>query len=451
MSRPQRKRARPRVLLVSANPNVPVPVPPYGLEIIAAALHEHLRAEVRIIDPFLPRPYTPSLSQALADFEPAVVGIGMRNLDIWYGCDLENRRVVGRSCIAELEQVAAMVLAAGFPPERILLGGAGFSIAAAELLQRVGLRFGVVGAGGKAAVDFVRAMVNGKAPAAIAGLVTVSGGSYQVAPPAVCAPQFDLDLVPRHLGVHRLILRTRNLPFPLRTSSGCGMRCIYCCESMSQPTPARPRDMKSIEEELGWLSKQGARRVILADGELNGLSQDHADRVIRLLQKYDLSWRAYCLPTLPTGDQIRRIRQSRCESLLLTVDSGSNSLLRNIGRPVDAARIRVSIDRHLAAEIYIEASILFGLPGETHATIEETIRLIHAYPEVVFNYACGARLYPNTPLAAHARERGWDHVYRAAPGDPLDIAVYCEPEAPWRLRPYLESALQGANNAHPFW
>jgi len=433
-------------LLVSANPNVPTFVSPYGLEVVGAALQTELDAEVRIVDPFLTKPVKPWLPAIISRFRPDVVGIGFRNLDLIFAADPDQQAIVGRSCLPELGAIVASVLETGFARERILLGGSGFSIAPRELLRRLKLPYGITGPGARACVEFVRATIEGTDPRVTPGLVT-GDAEATFAPDD---PSFDLQVVPRDASDHRRILAEKKLPFPLRTSSGCGMRCSYCVEGNIQGRPARARSIASIEKELRWIAGQGARRIIFADGELNAPCCTSRDRVLELVGGMDLGWRAYCLAVAPEDEQLRLMSGSRCEGVLLTVDTGADALLAGIGRPGTVAEMSDALDRYQRAGLPVEATLICGLPGESTSSLDDTVALIRAHPKVQFNYSCGVRVYPHTRLAEHVEKNAWANVYGYGRADPLEISIYSEPEPPWRVREYLAAALAGCGNAAPY-
>lgn len=437
----------PRVLLVSANPNVTMFVSPYGLEVIGAALEAELGAEVRIVDPFLPGALEVLLTTSILRFKPDVIGINFRNLDIAYVADIDRKKILARTCVPALRSVLARILQAGFARDRVLLGGTGFASAPSELLRGFDLPHGVVGPGAEAITEFVRCTVLGAGVEDVPGLVTAADHGRPRRP---ADATWDNDLVPLWSMPHRDILRERKIFFPLRTASGCGLRCSYCVEGRSQARKARARPLARIAQELDAIKRQGAVRVMLADGEFNVPYADVYEQVLGLLAEAELGWRAYCLSTPPSPELLRAMKRSRCEGILLTFDTAADSVLSRIGRPGTVARMIEALEGYLAAELPVGASLLFGLPGETDATIAETLALIRSYPSVRFTYSCGARIYPNTPLADHARSHP-EHVYRDDSGDPLGVAVYSEPGPPWELAASIRDALAGAGNAERFW
>ena len=437
----------PRVLLVSANPNVTMFVSPYGLEVIGASLEAELGAEVRIVDPFLPGSQGLALAAAILRFKPDVIGINFRNLDIAYVADIDRKQIIARTCVPELRQVLARIFQTGFPRERVLIGGTGFASASTDLLRELELPYGVIGPGGEALTEFTRRIVLGAAIDAVPGLVTAADLGRPRRP---ADATWDNDVLPLCSKPHRDILRDRKLYFPLRTASGCGMRCSYCIEGRSQARKARARPLGRVAEELAAIREQGAERIMLADGELNVPYSDNYAQVLGLIAEAQLGWRAYLLSKPPPPELLRVMKRSRCEGVLLTFDTAADSVLSQIGRPGTVAEMVASLEAYAAAGLPVTASLLFGLPGETDATVAETLALIRAYPSVMFTYSVGARVYPNTPLAERARANP-EHVYRDDSGDPLGVAVYSEPGPPWDLAASIRDALAGTSNAARFW
>ncbi len=421
-------------------------VPPYGLELIAEALRRAGRSRVKIVDPFLKRPFTPSLEAVVSGFEPEVVGVGIRNLDSWFKPVSCEAGIVGKSFIEDVKSLVGRLRSLGLPAERIILGGAGFSIAPLEILRRLGLIYGIRGPGECTFPLLVAAMVEGRGVRQISGLVCADGARPAVSKGSTTkADYIDLDYVPQQDGIHRKIALLKNELVPLRTKSGCGYNCSYCCEAVTQPRPVRLRSLKSIEAELSAIRACGLSRIFIADGEFNAVSTEHFEQVVGLLCKYRMSWRAYCLPVFSNGS-IDLLGRSACEGVCLTIDSSSEKILEGVGRRFPPAEIERSIDGLLAAGINVQATLLFGLPGETRETIQETVRFVRTHEKVMFNYVCGVRVYPNTLLHRWVLDGGSGRVYGQKNSDFLGISLYSEPFAPWELQAYVAESLGGLPN-----
>ena len=102
-------------------------------------------------------------------------------------------------------------------------------------------------------------------------------------------------------------------------------------------------------------------------------------------------------PCVADDDAILRLIAANpgrlCPFLHLPIQSGSDALLRRMGRPYGADRIRALLDRLCAALPHcgLGADWIAGLPGETEADAAATLALLRAYPFT------GARPSPPAP------------------------------------------------------
>jgi radical SAM superfamily enzyme YgiQ (UPF0313 family) len=352
---------------------------------------------------------------------------------------------VGKSFIEDVRNLVDRLRRLGMPADRIVPGGAAFSITPRVILRHLGLVYGIAGPGECTFPLLVDALIEGRSPEQIPGVVSVRsarrGSSNRV---TLSGDYINLDYVPSQDGTHRRIALLRNESVPLRTRSGCGCKCCYCCEAVTQPRPARLRSLRSIEDEISAIKRCGLSRIFIADGEFNALSVAHCERVIRLLCRYEMSWRAYCLPVFQDGT-VDLVRTSACEGLCLTIDSLSERILARIGRKVCREDIQKAVHRR-RAKIPVQATLLFGLPGETRATIRETVDFVRTHQEVTFNHVCGVRVYPNTALHRMVLERGAGRVYGPKDADFLEISLYSEPFPPWELEAHVAEEFSGLPN-----
>jgi hypothetical protein len=100
----------------------------------------------------------------------------------------------------------------------------------------------------------------------------------------------------------------------------------------------------------------------------------------------------------------------------ITAESASDPVLERLNKGFDLARLQACAARAEAAGIRVLWIFLAGGPGETPATLEETLRFADArlaHGDAVY-LTVGLRVYPGTTLQAIAAAEG-----QVAPGDPL--------------------------------
>jgi radical SAM superfamily enzyme YgiQ (UPF0313 family) len=92
-------------------------------------------------------------------------------------------------------------------------------------------------------------------------------------------------------------------------------------------------------------------------------------------------------------------------SLVITPDSASETMLKNLRKGFGVAEVRRSAE--LAREAGIQCSwfFLLGGPGETKETVEETVAFVETHlnsPKFLTIFLTGMRLLPGTPLTLKA-------------------------------------------------
>jgi hypothetical protein len=236
--------------------------------------------------------------------------------------------------------------------------------------------------------------------------------------------------------------------FPVRLRTGCAMQCSYCTAA-NMGRVHGDGDVAEVVDEIAALVAASRAKglpivpLFLAADEVNLPDERLLVRLLRALLDRDLakalSWRGYFNPT-PIGDELCRLISATNGTVSMTVDSASDAVLARNGKPFRRRHLDASVERVVGHGIRLELGLIFGLPGETEATLAETVAWVHALPAAVeVVYAAGARVYPGTPLAGAAAADP-ERVVRTGAG-PLDPVAYCALGAPRALARRLHELL----------
>ena len=149
-----------RILLSAANfCDDPYMVYPLGMSIVAAAL-ERAGHTVRQFDPLAAgglAHYRAALTAALAEFQPELIGVSLRNLD-----NVDSRTV---DCALLGESTALIrTIRAAAPGVPVMLGGPAFTLYPEALLELTGCEYGVSGEGEAAVVLLAAELAAGRKP-----------------------------------------------------------------------------------------------------------------------------------------------------------------------------------------------------------------------------------------------------------------------------------------------
>ena len=236
-----------KILLINSNRyKQPWPVIPYGVCCVAAAC-EAAGHEARVLDLCFSTDCRDEVHRTVADFQPDVVGIGVRNID-----DCSGARAT--FLLDEVrDQVVHPVKEALSGP--IVIGGAAVGINAGELLDFFDLDYAVRGDGELVMVELVKRLASGANCEGLDGLVTRNDGRILGEDRPCRAADLDhLPVVLHHKYVDVAAYRKFNSPLQVQTKRGCALECAYCVYNQVEGRRYRLRRPQILADEIQRLS-----------------------------------------------------------------------------------------------------------------------------------------------------------------------------------------------------
>jgi radical SAM superfamily enzyme YgiQ (UPF0313 family) len=434
-----------RVLLVSTNMvTAPYPVPPLGLCLVAQSLAAGY--ELRMFDGLVDG--GASLAQVVGEFSPDYVGVSIRNLD-------EPVMQEPRSYVGEIrDRFLAPLRALTDAP--IILGGAGFSIFPDELLDTMAADFGVVGEGEQAMPELLAALDHGGSAQSIPGVVLPararsaargrsSGGRE---------PLSGANIPFSHLDrwVDFSLYRERGA-YSLQTKRGCPRECIYCTYPAIEGFNCRLRMPEVVVDEIAEAqARLGDVTFELVDSTFND-PRGHAEAICREIIRRGLRVRLRTMGVNPAGvteELVELMRRAGFAQIDSTPDSASASVIQGLRKNFTVDDLVRSARAVRNAGMPTMWFFLFGGPGETERTVDETLAFIdrEVLPDDMVLLAAGLRIYPHTRLHEVALAEGI-----VAPGESLLAPRFYVSAAlgPDRLHELLGQACQTRPNCVPAW
>jgi len=458
---------QPHVLLIYANPAVTAtPVTPYGMERIAQVMGL-AGCEVQMLAPFIEAAPLAALRDAISAFEPDLpdlIGFSVRNIDDALVVRGESP-TPGAGDIDTtfyLDAVRPLVDAAiaAVGPERVVLGGAALGAGGAAVLRFLGASLGLSGPSEDLAFGMARQLATGQAIALPDDPRVLRADTAADSPqPARWPTRWRAPPgLPTRMGPYLGLALARGGRVPVRVSAGCDRRCAFCVEARFLGHNVVPRPVDAIVAEIDALTALGIRRFWLAASELNAPDDRHAIALLKRLAGRGLDLRGF-MQVAPVSDALLDAMEAAGldpEGLSFEFGHLDDAVLRAGGGPANRRQIDALVETWLRRGYrQLGGSVLFGAhPAETEATLERALddarTLDDALPDGLgLAYACGARVYANTPLADWIRANpaaAAPHLYTR--GDAVDPAfvrpvVYCQPGAPRALLTRVNAALQG--------
>lgn len=173
----------------------------------------------------------------------------------------------------------------------------------------------------------------------------------------------------------------------LKIAEGCDKHCTYCIIPKVRGN-YRSIPMGDLLKEAGELAQKGVKELILVAQETTLYGKDLYGRkmlpkLLKELCKIEgFEWIRilYCYPEEITEELIQVIKEEDkiCNYLDIPVQSGSDVILKRMGRRTDSAQIRQMVEklREQIPDICIRTTLITGFPGETDEEHEATMAFV---------------------------------------------------------------------------
>jgi anaerobic magnesium-protoporphyrin IX monomethyl ester cyclase len=262
---------------------------------------------------------------------------------------------------------------------------------------------------------FIRARLAGE-DRPVAGVhFRESGGA--VVPGPVRPPCDDLDALPRyayhHLPMHRYKDNPFGLPGPsvqVWASRGCPFGCSFCVwpQVVYGQRRFRPRSVKLVVDEVEWLVRTYDFQSFYFDDDTTNVGRERTLDLAREIASRRLGapWAMMARADLMDREILEALHGAGMRAVKYGVESASQDLIDDSGKSLKLDKVKAAcrITRELGVRMHL--TFMFGLPGETPASVEATTALAFELdPDELQLSLCTP--FPGTRLHEEARRQGW--------------------------------------------
>jgi len=383
-----------RVLLVNLNKyDQPYPVYPLGLAYVAGALRNH-GLDTKTWDARIPGQ---TLEECIATYKPNYIGLTLRNID---NVQCHNPK----SFIYELLDCCKRVRAVS--QATLILGGSGFSVFPKELYELTKVDYGIEGEGEETLPRLIKAVINGSAFDGISGLhYRDSAGEAKHLPRNPSDAIFTAE--PYHdPEIMKSYLAEGSLP-GVQTQRGCPLKCCYCTYPLIEGRRHRRRPPELAADELADMAARGARYVFIVDSVFNSSPTHVFETCEAILRRgVRIKWGCFLRPQGLTPEQMAIMARAGLSHIEFGSDSFSDTVLEAYHKKLRFEDIRRSAELAAAEKVDQCHFLILGGPGETAATLEETLVNSRQLRDSVVLPIIGMRVYPGTSLQQRAIAEG---------------------------------------------
>jgi radical SAM superfamily enzyme YgiQ (UPF0313 family) len=380
-----------KLLLISANrERSPYPVFPIGLAYLVRPLTA-AGHELHGLDLCFSDDPQAAVAEALAEISPDAAIISIRNIDnvTWPGV---------RSYLAGVREVVDLCRGRAVT----IVGGSGFSIMPVALLAELKADYGVAGEGEEVLPQLLAAIAAGDRAPVLPGVVLPGATGFLPPLPvtAIDTPDrslFDVAAYHRQGGMTNL-----------QTKRGCPFTCTYCTYPLLEGARVRTRPVREILAEIRSLvADHGVSYLYFVDDIFN-FPTDFATELCQAMAREQLgvNWSAFINPDFLPPQLLDAMLAAGCDALEFGTDSGAPAMLASLRKSFSVDTIRTSSRLCRERGVDFAHYILFGGPGETPETVQESFALMDELQPTAVIGMTGIRIFPGTELHRQAIAEG---------------------------------------------
>jgi p-methyltransferase len=201
-----------------------------------------------------------------------------------------------------------------------------------------------------------------------------------------------------------------------RTARSCAFKCSFC-NYPGRAGALTLAGLDTLEKEFDSMRELGVRNVVFIDDTFNVPLPRFKD-ICRLMIKkdYRFNWFSYFRCSNSDQEAFDLMAESGCRGVFLGIESGSPAILKNMNKAATVEKYATGIERLHQHGILTFGSFIIGFPGETDATVKETVDFIKATKPTYYR----AQMWynePGTPIHNEAQKYNitgegfvWNHL-----------------------------------------
>ena len=370
------------------------PIFPIGLAYIATRI-ESIGWQIRAIDLNIYESPYEELSALLKSFCPDVVALSLRNIDNVDYYDFNYFYQELRETTDIIKQYSPI----------LVVGGAGFSIFAPEIMQQNdAINYGIVQEGEETIAELLECIQLNKTIENVEGLYYWKGNDLIFTgnrPPM----DFSKSPIP-----NRAYFEVKKYLGPLcmgvQTKRGCSLKCSYCTYPFLNKHSERFRLAKDVVDEIELLIKDyGISEIIFCDDIFN-FPLKHSVEIINeiLKRKIHIKWSAWFDVASTDVEFMRLAISSGCYRFCFSTEGVTDRALKKLHKNFNALQANELIKLCHSVEfdkIDFRFSLFAMPPGQTFFGMLKTISTVFKTHVCKKNSKClvsWIRILPNTEL-----------------------------------------------------
>lgn len=289
------------------------------------------------------------------------------------------------------------------PRAKIVIGGGLVSGCPEITMKGIDADYFVTGEGEVSTPLLLSQLEAGEAPDRLVHSKTIQ--DLEASPP----PLYELFDIENYLtnqwtnSHYYMCIHDRPRSLTMIASRGCPYDCSFCYHPLGRGY--RPRDIdRWLAETEDLVAKYNLNTLCVVD-EVLGLDRKRLTAMCDGFKRIGVAWMCQLRADLVDDDVAKELKASGCFFVSLGVESGSNAMLKDMGKYTSTRMIEKAIHALARAKIGIQGNILVGFPEEDDTRVSES--LIFYAKMLQFGLFYGRAMpYPDSRLWRDFCERG---------------------------------------------
>ncbi len=353
-------------------------VVPIGVYYVGAVLKEN-HYDVEILNWHNIDETPEEIAKILLEKKPDVIGFSILQANRWGGI--------------EIARIAKKI----DPKVKIVFGGVSATLLWEHFLTHFPeIDFVVIGEGEYTFLNLVRCIEKGDTHRLddIKGIAFKKDGQVVCTEPALFVQDLDQLPVPAQYFKYRHLSLTR----------GCPGKCNFCGSPAFWGPKVRFHSTAYFVDELQRLYNKGVTFFYFSDDTFSIDKKRVIEICKKILQRnLKITWVAISRVNYMSAEIVAWMRKAGCIQISYGVESGSEKVRTLLNKKIKAAAIKKAFDVTLKYGILPRAYFIYGCPGESRATIKETVDLIFKIKPLVIHFFILA-IFPGTALYAKLKQ-----------------------------------------------
>jgi len=354
-------------------------VPPIGMYYVGAVLKEN-NYDVEILNWCRINETPEKISESLLEKKPDVIGFSILQANRWGGI--------------EIAKIAKQI----DPEVKIVFGGVSATFLWKHFLTHFQeIDYVVMGEGEYTFLHLIRCLEKKEDEhiGNIRGIAFKKNGKVVRTKPAVYIQDLDQLPIPAKYFEYQHLSLTR----------GCPGKCTFCGSPKFWGRKVRFHSVNYFVKELELLYKKGINFFYFSDDTFS-INKKRAIEICKKILKKNLkiTWNAISRVNYMSEEVLSWMRKAGCIQISYGIESGSEKIRAYLNKQITTVEIEKAFDSTLKYGILPRAYFIYGSPGETRKTIQESIDLIKKIKPLVI-YSSVLSLFPGTALYSQYKKK----------------------------------------------